>query len=275
MAIRVGYHGITWGGDGFLRAIDDISSLGYEGIETFPNVYSWFANHTGLLKKLLRERGLKLVTLYCGGSLIYKEKAKEEIRWNVEVARFLKKMGSNILIMGGGERREGANLKEDIRQMARTLDEIAKRCAEFGVKACYHPHLWTRVERREEIAMLMDMTRHLYLAPDTAHLYRGGSDPVEVFSTYIDRIAYCHFKDSNPRAEAKRKGGATEALPIFSELGTGPVDFPGIMEILRKNRYNGWIMIELDQSTTTPKESARKSRDYMNKVLGFNIRPRR
>ena len=59
--------------------------------------------------------------------------------------------------------------------------------------------------------------------------------------------------------------------PIFFELGKGGVDFPAIVNILRQNSYQGWITVELDSTLRTPKESARISKNYLEKTLGLRV----
>jgi len=257
-AIKFGYHTITW--QDLETAMREISEVGFKGIESFGGVADTFAGKVDEFKSMLDKYGLQLVTLYGGGSLTDPQKAQDEIEWNVRVAKFIKECGGDILVMGGGE------VGGDFKVMAQTLNEIGKRVRELGMKACYHPHLGTRVEKPEEIDTLMELTdpEYLYLCPDTAHITKGGGDAVEIIRKYVDRVAYVHFKDVRPDAEEK-------GLPIFSELGTGPVDFPKILQILQDAGYTGWIMIELDSTTLTPKESAQISKKYVEEVLGIKV----
>ena len=272
--IRLAYHCITWGRGGFLQALDEISEVGFEGFEEFAaRIVDQYAARLAEFKKILAERNLSLASLYSGGTLIDPATSKAEIERNIHYAKFIKAGGADILTLGGGKRRESGNTDEDWATVVATLNEIGKRCLDLGIKAAYHPHLGTLVETRAELAKLMDYTdeRYLFFCPDTAHLAKGGSDPVEVVKTYIDRIAYVHFKDVRPEEEleAWRKEHPEGRGPIFSELGTGAVDFPAIIDILREANYSGWITVELDSTTRTPKESAQISMKYLKEVLGL------
>ena len=271
--IRLAYHCITWGREGFLQALDEISEVGFEGFETFAKIVDEYAARLAEFKKILAERNLSLASFYAGGTLIDAATSKAEIERNIHYAKFIKANGANILTVGGGKRREEGNTDEDWKIASASLNETGKRCLDLGIKAAYHPHLGTMAETRAELARLMDYTdeRYLFLCPDTAHLAKGGSDPVEVVKTYIDRIAYVHFKDVRPEEEleAWRKEHPEGRAPIFSELGTGSVDFPAIMKILREADYSGWITVELDSTTRTPKESAEISMRYLKQVLGL------
>jgi sugar phosphate isomerase/epimerase len=55
--------------------------------------------------------------------------------------------------------------------------------------------------------------------------------------------------------------------PNLRELGKGEIDFSGVMRLLKEIRFNGWINIEQDTTTLTPRESATISMDYVKKVL--------
>jgi inosose dehydratase len=56
--------------------------------------------------------------------------------------------------------------------------------------------------------------------------------------------------------------------PCFFPLGKGGVDFPALKAHLDNIGWQGWLTVELDTSPwRPPKESARMSRDYLEKVL--------
>jgi sugar phosphate isomerase/epimerase len=60
--------------------------------------------------------------------------------------------------------------------------------------------------------------------------------------------------------------------PIFFELGKGGVDFSAITAHLDRIGWKGWLTVELDSSPfRPPKESARISRQYLEKTLGLTV----
>jgi inosose dehydratase len=80
------------------------------------------------------------------------------------------------------------------------------------------------------------------------------------------------MKDVKP----ENRGGAKTRLetmdgmndPCFFPLGKGGVDFPALKAHLDNIGWQGWLTVELDTSPwRPPKESARMSRDYLEKVL--------
>ncbi|MFH1904859.1 MAG: sugar phosphate isomerase/epimerase [bacterium] len=281
--VKVGYHCITWwqGKHGekkeqnLIKSLDEISAVGYKGFETGLFLIDEYYGREKELKDIIAERNLELVTLYGGGGFIDPAKYDEEIERNTKGMEMLAKMGASIFVTAGGTKRPEGNTEADYQILAKALNELGRRCKDYGLKSCYHLHWKTMVETREQLTWLMENTdpNLVWLLADTAHLMRGGSEPVEVFKTYINRIAYTHFKDidMNEVKEDAAKGDYRSVINYFKELGEGKVDFSSIIRIMDKSSYNGWIMIELDSTTRTPKESAQISKKYLEEKLGVKV----
>lgn len=276
--IKVGYHCITWWSEkdkNFLKSLDEISGAGYKGFETGLFLIDDYYGKENELKEIIGEKNLELVTIYGGGGFIDPDKYDEEMKYNIRGIEFLARMGCSYLVIGGGTKRPEGNTEEDYQVLAKALNELGRRCKDHSLKACYHLHWNTMVETREQLTRIGDMTdpELVYLVPDTAHLARGGSDPVEVFRTYMDRIIYTHFKDINmTQVEVGRKKGDYQSIiTYFLELGEGKVDFPAIVDIMKQVDYKGWIMVELDSTGRTPKESALISKRYLEEKLGLKV----
>jgi inosose dehydratase len=265
--VDVGYHCLTWGAAGFLKALTEISELGYKGIETFGTLVDEWETKLSEFQSLMAQKKLRLASLYCSGAMTNAAGAKKEIETAVRCARFIKANGGDVVVLGGGRPQEGQRLDEAWKVFIATTEEIGRRCQDFGVRAAYHPHRGTLVETREQLARLMENSNRdlLFFAPDTGHLKIGGVYPEEVFRAYIDRIIYVHYKDV-------RVGPPVGSPPLlFAEIGEGAVNFRAVTKVLRNHSYNGWIIIELDRSTRTPKESAAISKRHMAEVLGFEM----
>jgi inosose dehydratase len=219
-----------------------------------------------------------LSALYGGGRFTDPEKQKHIIEYNTRVAKFLAANNRDIIVFGpGGPRSPKGTSLEELKVAAKTMNEAAKRCFDLGVKACFHPHLWTEIQDENEIDTIMELTdpKYVYFCPDTAHLTKAGMDPVTVMKRYKERIAYLHLKDVTPDDVTDigkfpiLKGN--EALPIFCELGLGTIDFNPIMSFLKEINYNSWVTVEIDKSTSTPYKSLEICRDFVERNFGLAV----
>ena len=154
--------------------------------------------------------------------------------------------------------------------MARLLERIARLWRDYDVELCYHPHAATYVEAPHEIERLMETTDAslVRLGPDTGHLLYGGADPVAVITHYFSRVGAIHLKDTQqavlivPAGKAQLPRGMRRG--VWTELGTGDVDFPALFQLLRQRAWSGWVIVETDHTQFgTALESSRVSRKYL------------
>ena len=284
---RVGITTNTRGGweKDVLLSFREASEVGYHYVETFyNNVLPWW-DKPQELKKILDGLNLKFTTVSNGGpmKMQFEDPAQRAqlVEDHVKLVRWIKQhFGCDHLKCNTGRRRPEGTTKEDLREMAKTMNEVGKRISDEGLKFAVHAHLWTQFENRTEIDAIAEMTdpKHVFLVLDTGHITMAGIDPVELTRAYVSRIIEYHMKDTRPVDRGGRKGppvqreGYTDkGKRIFLELGSGGVDFPGILAILKKNNWDGWLTVELDSTDTTPKDSAAKSRKYLEEVLHLKL----
>ena len=223
--------------------------MGFRGFESFgPGMYGGEEEY----RRLVKASGLQVASLYSGGAFIDPQRAEMEIAAMEKVARFLSSLGSKEMVIGGGRRRPEGNRREDFENMARALNRIGEIARQNGLRACFHPHSGTCVESGPQVDLLMELTDAavVYLCPDVAHLLRGGADPVAYVEKYLPRIGYVHLKDLGEDGR-------------FVELGYGRVNLKAVLEVLKQGGYSGWLTVELDSTTRTPKESAEINLRYL------------
>jgi inosose dehydratase len=275
--MKVSCHLITWGED-LLTGLKESSELGYKACETFTHIALKYEDRVEEFKEILDSNDFVLSALYGGGRFSDKSKRQEIIEYNTRVAKFLVANGSDRIVFGpGGPRTDGGTSIEDLKVAAETINEAAKRCYDLGVKACVHPHLWTEIQDENEIDAIMELTdpNYVYFCPDTAHLSKAGMDPVAIMRRYKDRIAYLHLKDVTPDDAVDVDKfpvlSGNEALPIFCELGLGTLDFKPVADFLKEINYDGWVTVEIDQSTSTPKQSLDICKKFVEQKFGLPI----
>jgi inosose dehydratase len=267
--IRVGYQIFGWGRyfpSAWWKGATTVGALGYRGIEGEYTIAELYEGREEEFEEGMRRANVALAALYSTTDLERPAERVENIRKNMHAAAFCRRMGSRMIVVGGTEAR--AKDAELYKRYAAEANELGKRVYEtHGVRVGVHPHVGSLVETREEIARVMDGTdpRFFFLAPDTGHLIAGGSDPVEVFRSYRDRIVHAHLKDWAPPATPGARGA-------FQPLGKGKVDFPALLQVLQGGSFDGWLDVELDGGRDIdPAQVARGARDYITSTLKLSL----
>lgn len=271
--MRLSYQTITWGGvvghpvgvtsikDLFYeangsteRALREIAAAGYEGVEIFDGNLRQFEGRPNDFRRLLADTGLQLVATYSGGNFIFPDILDEEL-WRVDKAASLAAaFGAEHLVVGGGAQRSTGTVDADYDRLGAALDSVVDIADRHGLRASYHPHLTTIVENPDQIDRIMAATR-INLCPDTAHVTAGGGNPADVIRRYAGRVVYAHLKDFRADPFA------------FLPLGTGDVDFEGVLNALDAAGHDGWVSVELDSYEGDPAEPARQSRAFLDDLV--------
>ncbi|NOV03753.1 sugar phosphate isomerase/epimerase family protein [Paenibacillus planticolens] len=278
---KIAVHAITWGHD-YLLGFEEAAKLGYKAIEPWPAFVEKFENRENELIEILEKYGLTMTGVYGGAAggpgrrFLDPDMRQSIIAYNAKLAGILSKAGASHIVFGPGGPRKGPTDRDQLKQAAITINEAAKRTLEFGVKACVHPHLWTELQEQDELDYLMELLdKEVYFAPDTAHLSGAEMDVPAIIRKYKEKVAYIHLKDLTPK-EARVEDFpmllGNEALPVFCELGLGTVDFKPILEAINEIGYEGWMTVEIDQSTSTPYNSLAICRDFVEQQLGIPVR---
>lgn len=276
---------------GFEQVLNEIKETGYVGTELGD--WGYMPTSPELLKTEIEKRNLELLGAFVPVALANESDHKVGITAALKVAELIYQAGFKnafiILADDNGsvlERTQNAGRikpsmglsKKQWNQYAKGAENIAKVVKEtFGMRTVFHHHCAGYIETPKEVKKLLKLTDPslLGLCLDMGHYAFGGGDPVEALKTYGDRIWHIHFKDFDPKAAAiskKNNGDYFDAIKrgVFCELGKGTVDFKTIVDILNKQNYEGWIVVEQDilPGMGNPKVCAQYNRDYI-KTLGL------
>jgi inosose dehydratase len=206
----------------------------------------------------LAERRLELVAL-SSGNLVHDppNAASDSLKQHIGHARFVRDVGGRYLQVLE-ERPRGHNaVPEDYRFLGGWLTELGKRTAQLGVPLVYHNHMGGFGEAPDEVARILDAADPtvVHFLLDTAHYKQAGGDPAAAIRRHGSRIRLLHLKDL--------------AGDRFVELGKGSIDFSTVFAALDEIRYDGWGIVELDESPT-PKESGATNRRYLESLNRWN-----
>ena len=137
--------------------------------------------------------------------------------------------------------------------LAPVLDHAAAR----GVAIGFEPEPGMFIDTLDRYRLLLDRLgspERLKLTLDIGHMECMGERPaVDVLRPWVDRIVNVHIDDM--------LAGRHEHLP----LGTGEVDFTGIMPLLAAAGYTGGIHVELPRQAHRWLETARQSAAFLRR----------
>jgi signal transduction histidine kinase/sugar phosphate isomerase/epimerase len=185
-----------------------------------------------------------------------------------KLLRLLREYGLTLIGLTGGSLRERMEFCGDFRPEYLYIDswdrEEALLAMRRGFTLGIHPHVYMPIQRLADARELLEQYYELRFNLDTAHLTIAGEDPVRAIDVLWDRIVAVHLKDWSP--EFGRS--AHRYARGFVELGTGSVDLHGVMEALKKKRYDRWIVIEQDYSPADAVRSTRAGIAWVAERLG-------
>ena len=296
--IRIANAPCSWGviegieGDraGWVRVVDEMAAAGYAGTELGD--WGFMPTDPGVLRAELDERGLALVGSWVSVNLEdparHQASADDAVRTGKQLARV---GGPEAVVVLGNDpygnphrtRIAGrvtpadAMTDEQWETFAAGANHVARRVMdEAGIRTVVHQHIGTLVETEAEARRLFDMTDPsvLGLCLDTGHwTFGAGGDPVAAVRELRDRVWHVHFKDCDPGVMAASRaagwdGPASVGQGVFCELGTGCVDFPGMLAALDEIGYAGWVVVEQDvlPGMGNPGENAKRNRSYLRSI---------
>lgn len=263
--IKLGYAAITWGGKDDL-AIQEISDVGFRGIQLRASAFDAYGTRAAALRELLAKHRLTLAVMSSGNLKYSVAERGAQIALHLSHAEFVREAGGQFLQVIDEKPKGRPVGADDYKQLAEMLTRLGERTAKVGVPLVYHHHMNSTGEPPEAIEAILQQisAQSAGLLFDIAHFQQGGGDPVAFIRRYGKAIKVVHLKDVRPID--------TPPGYQFVELGRGRVDVKGCVAALRDAGFDGWAIIELDRVVDaggSPKASAEANRDYAVKQLSL------
>lgn len=263
--------------------LDEIARTGYEGTQ-FGNGFP----RGKALAAMLAERDLRFAEIYASLPCSVDGPAANAVEVGLERLAILDEAGGEVLVLaldGSAGRSQASGrtsepgtprLTDDgWRLLGAAVDRIAAEAVAAGHPVAFHPHTGTFVETPDEVERLLAVTdpATLGICLDVGHWVAGGGDPVAALRQYGERVTHVHLKDVDPvvltelRAGRLPDFGAAIRARLFTELGAGVLDLPGILGALAERDYDGWLMVEQDSCWGPPSEAAAIGRRVLAQEL--------
>jgi inosose dehydratase len=282
------YPGPSWN-QSYEKMLDEMVTAGYSGTELGP--YGFFPTDPAVLRPQLDKRKLKLLGSFVPVVLSDPASAGIAVEHIRKVGDLLAALKAPFLVLADAQSEERNRLSGRVptdgsaglttaqwKNVGRVVEEAAKVSAEFGLDLVFHPHVATYVETPEECERFFDVTAHtgIGLCLDTGHCDYGGGDSLTEAAKFAGVLRFLHIKDVDMKVlrEARRKKLNFEQAieeKVFTIIGQGSIDFPGLFRLLEKNNYSGWMVIEQDvkfgATAVPPAESVAASLRYLHGVV--------
>jgi len=177
--------------------------------------------------------------------------------------------------------KEGALNAERLRAAADCWNAVGAMTKSLGLHTVLHLDALSALRTTAELDQLLALcdAACVNLCFDTAELAIAGHDVVALYRRYHARVRHFHFKDALatdtlneyrlPNAERAMilAGGQRRIQRWFGELGTGLVDFSGLVAAMHELGYRGWVIVESDRGPAPVASSILLNSWYLQRVL--------
>jgi inosose dehydratase len=286
----------SWWNDDFLdidigipfgQCVSEMALAGYHGC----SVGHKYPTDIEVLKRELGLRGLRVSEPWTSTFFTQKAMTEETIADFRKSLEFIKAMGGTDIVVAelgfSVHQRPVALLAnrpifDDCHWNALTagLNHLGKIACDEGMRLCYHHHMGTGVQTREQVDRLMGATdpNLVHLLFDTGHITFSGDDALSMAKAYGARIKHVHLKNiRRPIMELAiaQNMSFKEAIEagIFTVPGDpeGCIDFGPIFQALADHDYEGWLVVEAEQdpAKAPPLLYAKMARTYLREATGI------
>lgn len=162
---------------------------------------------------------------------------------------------------------------DDYKRIADHMNEAARKVKAAGLQLCYHHHSFEfdplpgeggSQTRGWDVLMSRCDKELVGLEVDVFWIATAGLDPAKTIRDLGAQVKLLHLKDRATDAPQTFNEGQVPA-PAFKEVGSGTLDFPGILKAAR-DVHVAHCFVEQDQTPGDPTASLRKSFEYLSTV---------
>lgn len=263
---------------GWPQYLDEVAAAGYRGTELGP--FGYLPTDAKRLRGELDRRGLALLGATHVHTFGDAASAPRLMATLAELCPLLVSLGAKHLVImdednwyppeapGQLDAPGWSGLVRAVRDAQRIIED------QFGLKASFHPHVGTAIEREAEIDRLLSDT-NIDLCFDVGHHAFWNQDPLSYMTKVWERIGYVHLKNVDETIRQKVLEGTLDrkqafAAGIMCPLPDGAVDIRAVVALLEARGFTGPVVVEQDPAddpTENPMTLARRNLDYLQGLV--------
>jgi sugar phosphate isomerase/epimerase len=147
--------------------------------------------------------------------------------------------------------------------MRYTIRQVMKTAERYRIAVGLEPHQQYTVREDTFLRILgLSDSPCWKVNWDTGNIYLGGkADPYEMLDGVADRLCHLHAKDISVKQGQSERGEVT-GTPVGCACGDGVVDWPRVLDILKRHGFQGVLSVECGTV-----EQADRSLKYLANLL--------
>ena len=235
-------------------ALENISSMGYEGMEINFGKNCFGVNMRPEIKEFLREEdkfrqvfkklNLELASLCVMSSWNGSQKdineAEETLTDAVEIAG---RFGVDRIVLVSGPIAPDLSRQAAWQQVIDNLKWAADITDKNGIKMLIEGVATWVIDNTEAFLKAKDQVgKNFYANIDPSNYYQAGDDPIDVVKKLEDCVMGVHLKD----AKTQKGKGSVAVATGYAPMGEGDIDFILFLQTLKSIGYDGWLQAEYE-----------------------------
>jgi inosose dehydratase len=240
------------------RFLDVAHEAGFAGLEPEPVMLGDYRD-IGAAHAVIDGSGVELSSVAFVAGWRDRVESEQERAEADHYIRFLQSFPGSRMVLVQAPGADRHDLRERQQNALACINAVARRAADAGVTATFHPNSPAGSvfrERGDYDILLKGLDEQVVnYTPDVGHIAKGGMDPLDIVRTYRERVDHIHLKDFTADG--------------WKRTGEGMIDFAGIVRYLHDTGFDGWIVVE-DESPSAvadPDEVTRASGRYVHSTL--------
>jgi inosose dehydratase len=248
--------------EGEEEALRETHQAGYQRVELSADFFK--PQVRGQTREMLARFELNPESVYIGTTLHEAPAAEASIQSVLELAGFLKPLGTRVIITNPSPKpNQGRKSEHELRTQAHYINQLGAALRRRGIRLLLHHHT---PELRENAREWWYELRHTNpklagCCVDIHWAYRGGQQVMPFLRSVGSRVESLHLRNSQHGV-------------WMEDFGPGDVDYSQVAEYLHQINYAGFLVVELAYEKETAmtrglEEDLRRSRIYTEKVFGL------